>query len=84
MNKTLKLRAYDGKEAYFVVENVEEIMCVYRYTVSGDECAAVIYKNGDFAELDSNPDSRIMGFGPEDTDVLLPDDIEWERAPYEA
>jgi len=84
MNKTLKLRTFDGDDAYFIVENVEDIMCIYRYTVSGDECAAVIYTNGDFTELDSNGGERLMNFGPENTSILLPDDIEWEHDPYEA
>lgn len=84
MEKTLKLHTYDGKDVYFAVENVEEIMCIYCYTISGDECAAVIYRNGDFVELDSDSGSRVMGFGPDDPTVLLPDEIEWERVPYEA
>lgn len=84
MNKTLKLHTYDGHPVYFVVENVEDIMCVYTYTASGDECAVIIYTNGDYTELDTNDGGRLLSFGPENTSVLLPADIEWETKPYDA
>ena len=85
MDKTLKLLDYQGGAHFFIVESVDEIMCVYRYSVTGDECACIIYIDGSFVELDSGEDnSRLMDFGPEDVFVQLPHEIEWERNRYVA
>ena len=84
MDKTLKLYTYKGKETFFTVENVEDILCLFTYTVTGDECAAVVYTNGDLVVLDSDPEERFMDFGPEDMSVLLPEDVQWEHDAYAA
>ena len=79
MVKTLKLLDYKGDPHFFAIENAEDVFCAYMYTCSGDQCACIIYVDGDYVELDSCDDEdRLMSFGPEETDVLLANEIPWE------
>lgn len=79
MTKTLKLVTYDGKPSFFVVEDVEEVLCAHTYTCSGDQCACIIYMDGSFVILDSDAENeRLMSFGPEESNVLLASEIPWE------
>lgn len=81
MQKTLKLNTYQDYPINFIVDRVEDILCVITYFVSGDECAIVVYTDGDYLLLDSGAaadDDRMVDFGPEDIMVQLPSDIQWE------
>lgn len=79
MVKTLKLLNYMGEPSFFTIENAENVFCAYMYTCSGDQCACIIYVDGDYVEFDScADDDRLMSFGPEETTVLLANEIPWE------
>ena len=85
MNRTLKLHDYLGKDHMFIVNDIEHLLCMIKYECSGDECALVVYVDGTNDCLDSDIEhERLMGFGPEYIEVLLPDQIQWEDTPYDA
>ena len=84
MNKTIKLTNWKGEEHYFEVEDVEEIVAGLGYEISGDQCIALGYSDGELIVLDSGADTRQLGFGPENTHFFRAQDIPWEVEPYAA
>ena len=86
MTHAIVLQNYDGRQArvYIRDEIVDNLYLVLHYFISGDEVYVFVTDDGAMHVFDANdcvpntPD-RIVDCGPDDLDVIFPEDMKWEK-----